>query len=348
MITLQYYFVKNNNIEHVIFDHYTIDENNGAVKNNKTGKILRHHEDKDGYNSCTVYIKGKSRNIKIARALASLRGPPPTTRHTADHIDRNSRNNTLDNIRWATKKEQCENQDRPETMKSAFVIVQDGIEKTANEWVEYLKDTKNNMKRNYTAKMILSYAYRKQHGFTFKEYPDLPGEVWKMIPNTKNWMISDMNRVKYTTKHAENVLSGERLGLKAGYPIISMGKCHILSFMAFFPEEYATKQTKEIVKHVGDNKLDFRPHMLQIGTHAENSTEAHDNGCYDGKKSTRSKCVSYVDGVFEKEHESQSDAMRYLKSIGLEKAAVQGINKALAEYRKGEILIRYKRTWKLV
>lgn len=36
MITLQYYFVKNNNIEHVIFDNYTIDEN-GIIINKKTG-----------------------------------------------------------------------------------------------------------------------------------------------------------------------------------------------------------------------------------------------------------------------------------------------------------------------
>ena len=157
-----------------------------------------------------------------------------------------------------------------------------------------------------------------------------------------------MNRVKYITRNAENVLSGDRLGLKAGYPIISVGKCHILAFKTFFPEEYDAKKPNEVVKHIGDDKLDFRPHMLQIGTMSENSTEAHDNGKYDGKKTARIKCVSYVDEVFEKEHESQSDAARYVKSTGLEKASVQGINKALAAYRKGAILIRYKRTWKLV
>jgi hypothetical protein len=352
MTPLQYYFVKNNNIEHVIFDKYTIDKN-GVIINIKSGTIMRQHKSKDGYTACAVRDNfGKQRGIKIGRALASLRGPPPTSEHTADHIDRNPNNNTMDNIRWATKKKQCENQERPETKKSTFIIVKDGLEKTAKEWVEYLKGNKNHAKREYTTKMIFSYVYRKQHGFAFKEYPDLPGEVWKKIEVLGNikgcWEISDMNRVKYITKNAENVLSGDRLGLKAGYPVISLGKCHILAFKTFFPEEYAAKKPGEIVLHENDDRMDFRPHKLRLGTRSENLIDAHDNDSFSGKKTARMKCASYIDGVIEKEHASQSDAMRYLKSLGLDKAAVQGINKALAACRKGENITRYDRTWKIV
>lgn len=119
------------------------------------------------------------------------------------------------------------------------------------------------------------------------------------------WEISDMNRVKNITKYAENVLSGERLGLLSGYPRIVMGQCHILAFAAFYPDEYAAKKPEEIIKHIGDNKLDFRPHMLQIGTNSENCSEAHDNGCHNGTKTERMKCASYIKSVLEKEHDSQ-------------------------------------------
>ena len=49
-----------------------------------------------------------------------------------------------------------------------------------------------------------------------------------MISNSKTskgyWMISDMNRIKYVTKHAINILSGERFFLEKGYPSFGFNK----------------------------------------------------------------------------------------------------------------------------
>lgn len=353
---MNYYLSRKNNIELVVFNRYIIDKN-GVIVNKKTGRVVSTQKNKGGYKVVSVYDDtGKTRGIQVGRALASLRGPPPTSAHTADHIDRNKDNDTLDNIRWATKKEQNNNQSRPETYKSAFVIVKDGVEKTANEWDEHLKGDKNKFDRYYTTKMIKKYAQRKQHGFSFKEYPDLSGEVWKEIIGSSNksgrWEISNMCRVKNITKYAENVLSGERLGLISGYPKISINGrqwlCHILVFKTFFPEEYALKKQSEIIKHIGDDKLDFRPHKLQIGTKSENSIEARDNGKHDNTKTMRMRCTSYVNGVHEKDHESQEDAMIYLKSIGYNKALRRSIGNAISEKLKnGESRIAYGRTWKM-
>jgi len=127
------------------------------------------------------------------------------------------------------------------------------------------------------------------------------------------------------------------------YPRIVLGQCHVLAFAAFFPEEYAAKKPEEIILHQNDDKLDFRPHMLRIGTKSENMIDAHDNGCHDGTKTARVKCASYVNGEFEKEHDSKSDAVRYLKSIGFSRADERNINKMLSDERQ----TAYKRTWKL-
>ena len=353
MTPLCYWFVKKGVLEHVIFNKYTID--NGVIKNAK-GEPVTYRKNKEGYNKCYVYDdSGKLRNIGVARAIASvIYGPPSTPAHTADHKDKNRGNDTDDNIRWLCKPGQSLNQDRPEITKTAFVIIKDDIEKNNKEWVEYLKDEKNHMGRKYTNNMIKIYARKKQHGFSYKEYPNLPGEIWKEIINSRTikgkWEISNMNRVKYITKYTENVLSGERLGLSNGYPIIGInGKtwyCHILSFMTFYSEEYANKQPGEMVLHEDDDPLDFRPHKLRLGTRADNAIDARNNGKYDGKKNERMKCMSYIDGIYEITHDSQDDAVKYLIYIGYKKAYHGNISNALND--KYTSNFAYDRTWKKI
>jgi hypothetical protein len=347
MTTLQYYFYEGS---HVIFNNYIID--NGVIINKETGNIVRYSKYAKKYNTCKVQDdSGKIFSIQVGRAIASsILGPPPTLHHTADHIDRNPENDTDDNIRWATRTEQNNNQDRSETRKTAFIIIKNNVEKTAKEWANYLKGEKTPRGYDYTEKMINNYARQKQYGFSYKEYPDLPGEIWMKINNSKTWLgrweISDMNRVKYVTNHAENILSGDRLGLQNGYPKITINgkdwKCHILAFMSFFPDEYANKKPDEIVLHEDDDRLDFRPHKLRLGTQSDNIIDAHNNGKYDGSKRARMKCVSYIDGIYEIMHNSQEDAANYLRHIGYDDASQSCIGRALNGIRKSA----YDRTWK--
>lgn len=351
--TLGYYFYDGS---YISFDNYIIDTN-GVISNNISGKVLTTQK-KGKYNTCSVYdTDGKKRDIRICRAIAStFIGLPPSPKHTADHIDRDTNNDTLGNIRWVCKTGQTRNRVMPKKYKIAFIVVKDGDEKTGKEWAKYLKKDENPFGREYTRNMILHYAERKQFGFSYKEYSELSGEVWKSVvfPDKKktSWEISNMNRVKYVTKNAEHVMSGKCIGLSdAGYPTIRIGNkqwgCHVLSFMAFFPEEYASKNQIENVLHINDDKLDFRPHNLRLGTQSDNTKDAHDNGKYDGKKSARMKCASYINGVFEKEYGSQTDAVRYLKSKGFDKVSRGEIGRALESYRRGKISTRYERTWKV-
>jgi hypothetical protein len=353
MTPLKYYYAKKNGIELVIFNKYTIDTS-GVIRNKKTEDTVCTRNNKSGYVITNVVgDDGKRRGITIGRAIAStFHGPPPTPDHTADHIDRDRDNDILDNIRWANKKEQCDNRDMPKNLEDALIIVKDDLEKTASEWIEYFKGQNNTFGREYTKRMITHYAQRKTHGFSYKKYSDLPDELWLEIVDSKTsrgyWKISNMNRVKYVTSHAENVLSIERISLNNGYPTIMInGKhqhCHILSFAAFFPDKWANKRPGEMILHEDDKSMDFRPHKLRIGTRSENGNDAHDNGRHNGYKKARVKCASYMGGIIEKEHDSQSDAVRYLKSIGFASASQSKIGLALNEDRK----TAYKRTWKLI
>ena len=99
-----------------------------------------------------------------------------------------------------------------------------------------------------------------------------------------------------------------------------------------------------MILHEEDNRLDFRPHKLHLGTHSENMTDAHANGKHDGKKTMRHACISYVNNVFEKEYESLAAAEIYLRSIGYEKASYNKIGLALRNKRK----TAYSRTRALV
>jgi hypothetical protein len=295
--------------------------------------------------------------IRIGRAIAStFIGKPPTLKHTADHKDRNTTNDTLENIRWLCKSGQIHNQTRSHTLKSAFVVIKDDVEKTINDWLIHLRGHKNHLGRDYTAAMIGHYAKRHQFGFSYKKYHDLPDEIWKCVKDSKNsknhWEISNMNRMKYVTNHTENVFFGSRLVLNSGYPTITINKkkvmCHILSFKTFFPDEYESMKPDEIILHDNDDKSDFRPHKLRIGTISVNGKDAHDNGKYDGTKNERINCASYINGILEKNHDSQRDAVKYLRTIGFTKADSSGIRKSLEAFRDENVIVRYGRTWQTI
>jgi hypothetical protein len=334
---------------HIIFEN-RIDENGVVYKLNGEPKTCSTNS--SGYRMCTMKAKNTLYNIRVARAMAStFIGHPPNLTYTADHINRNRQDDSLDNIRWVDKSEQVINRDYPKTHKFAFIISRGDDEMTANDWVIHLENQKNHMGRTYTKKMILHYAINKQHGFSYKSYPDLHGEVWKIIEYSKNrkghWEISNKCRVKYVmSTGVEHVLTSEDVSIRGGYPSIGINRkncyIHIECFKAFYPEEYTAMKKEDVIMHEQDNKIVFTLDKLRIGTHSENIKDAHDNGKYDGTKTGRIKCVSFINGVFEKEHESQKAAADYLKEKGWVKAKSGRISEVLNNKRQSA----YERTWK--
>jgi len=82
-----------------INERYSVSDD-GFVMNLLTGKILKNHDDRRGYDR--VDIGGKHR--KVHRLVAERFLPAPTQEGlVVDHIDRNKRNNNASNLRWVTQ-----------------------------------------------------------------------------------------------------------------------------------------------------------------------------------------------------------------------------------------------------
>jgi hypothetical protein len=336
-----------------VFDKYEIDMF-GGIYNKKSGKKLAPGKSAQ-YDRVSVFDSiGKARGIFVSRAVVStFHGPPPTKEHSTEHIDCTNKNNDIVcELTWMDPIGQVKNRNQPEEYINAFIIVRGALEMTNKGWIRHLSKEKNHMGREYTESMIKHYARQKQHGFSYKVYDDLPEEKWYKVIDSENkmghWEISDQNRIAYVSSHARNVIDSTRFGFKGKYPTIGInGKnrlLHDVAFEAYYPKAYAEKMPHEIILHKNDDKLDFRPHVLSIGNASKNAKDAHDNGCHIGTKNARMACCSYVDGVFEKMHESQDAAVKYLRANEYPKVSQGHISTALGSKT---VLTRYGRTWKL-
>jgi len=96
------------------FPEYQI-SNLGRVKSlnynhTKQEQILKHRLDKGGYSVCCLSNQGIKKTKKIHRLIGEAFLENTENKPTIDHIDRNKQDNHLDNLRWATHKEQIANQ----------------------------------------------------------------------------------------------------------------------------------------------------------------------------------------------------------------------------------------------
>ncbi len=340
-VPLEYYYTDG---RHVKFDKYEI-YIWGEISHKQRG-VLRYITTPNGYHLVNVVgFDMKQRGISIARSvLSSFYGKPRKT-FTADHIDpTNKAYDALYELQWASKIHQSTNQIRPGEYNSALIIVKNGVEKTAKEWGQ---------SERVSYERIKQCAQQKINGFSYKEYLDLPGEKWKNIEGSKSsrgrWEISNMNRVARVTRYSRNVFDETKLCLQNGYPSFTLnGKtvyAHIIAFRTWFPELWEIKKPNEIVCHRGDNKLNFQPKDLYLGTPSQNICDAHDNGKYIDAKTKRRPCSSYINGVFEKHYTSLSDAVKYLKLNGKPHAVPTKIGIGLDAYEAGKKSKRYGRVW---
>lgn len=92
------------------------------------------------------------------------------------------------------------------------------------------------------------------------------------------------------------------------------------------------------------------PEKLRIGTRSDNGKDAFANGNHGDTKTSRMKCISYINNEFEKEHESQIDAAKYIISkgcpLGKQKGIAGNISIALKASRNNKHITAYGRVWK--
>ena len=96
-----------------------VNDSNGkkAFKRFSKGRVLKPHISKAGYNQVALCKDGLMRSVVVCRMAAmTFLGPPPMPHYHCAHNDGNSLNDNIENLRWATPKENVQDQRRHGTL----------------------------------------------------------------------------------------------------------------------------------------------------------------------------------------------------------------------------------------
>ena len=90
------------------YENYSV-SSEGRVRNDKTGRILKVTPDKGGYLQVCLSKNGKQKTFNVHRLVAETFIPSPENKSCVDHINTIRDDNRVENLRWATHKENSNN-----------------------------------------------------------------------------------------------------------------------------------------------------------------------------------------------------------------------------------------------
>lgn len=123
-------------------------------------KIMKYQESEDGYFCIMLMSAEKRQKMRIHRLLALQYIPNPEELLEIDHIDRNKKNNALDNLRWASRITNANNKE-----SSLKNLTEEETKKRTENIKEYKKDwaTKDRREKGIEPKKHLTEEDHKKY-----------------------------------------------------------------------------------------------------------------------------------------------------------------------------------------
>ena len=174
--------------------------NKGRIKN-KHNNFLMKESDHFGYTRVGI----GTNKYYVHRLVAIAFIPNPENKPSVDHINRNAKDNILENLRWATSKEQSANQTITNggcyKKINRIDIKSDEIKeyKDIHEVIEYIISTTTETdKRSIENKIRACCTNRKENTYEFKwQYVEdlkiIEDEIWKKVqdifPDAEDYLV---------------------------------------------------------------------------------------------------------------------------------------------------------------
>ena len=138
---------------------YSINEN-GQVRNDKTGNILKATLDSIGYYGVKLYKNSEAKTFRIHRLLGKYFLEDFNEISQVDHIDRNRTNNNLDNLRMVSQQQNIWNTTKQKNCTSIYKGVYHY--KRTNKWIAAITINKKRIHLGcYDKELEAAQSYNK-------------------------------------------------------------------------------------------------------------------------------------------------------------------------------------------
>lgn len=294
------------------FSKYEISDE-GKLRNKKTKYIFKSKPTLEGYIRCLIVDDEGKRNMKGIHYLVCLTfyGEKPSLKHTVDHINRIRNDNRLENLRWATKSEQIQNQNKLERNNGLYVLQ---INPKSNKIINVYKNNQEagnaiGVSKTAIRQAIINNRFCKGYKWMYETVKIIEGERWKKIKlNNKILYISSLGRTKdeYNRELKQHISTSKYNQICCNNKQYYIHRLVAINFIK-------NLDNKEYVNHKDGNKLNNKLENLEWVTNQENCQHAWNTKLNNVVNNIKVYLIDIRVSEIIKEFNSIKDAMKYNK-----------------------------------